>query len=178
MIMERMYGLDWPMQPASSSAGDDEAGKSRIESAGNRLFDRFETMLIFRTREDADSALAGMAEEWRETAEPLELLMVPDGAERSPFDRYGDFAFHGTNGTAYFDAREVAVFRLRASKPEAEPAPALMQLDEHLIAAIGAEGSAKGSGAWHVIERQLDELAERVARAYRCEIEWLGISRP
>lgn len=177
MNVQRLYGLDWPM-PLTRSPGAEATGGSPVDEAGIRAFDRFEQMLVFRSREEANSALDGMAKEWRETVERLELLMVPDEVKRSPFDRFGDFAFQGMSGATYFDAREVAVFRLRANKPEAEPAPALMQLEEHLIAEIVADGNGEGSGSWHVMERQLTELAERVARAYRCEIEWLVIAGP
>lgn len=179
MIMQRLYGLEWPMNPFPSPDGE-EYGRACIEVAGVRAVDRTDAMLIFRSPEEADSALAGMAEEWRGNAERLELLAIPDSDALSPYDRFDDFAFRGMRGTAYVDARDVAVFRLHATEPEAEPAPALMQLEEHLIAAIAAEGtgSAADGGTWHVIERQLAELAERVARAYRCEVEWLDIARP
>ncbi len=177
MIMQRKYGLEWPMSQ-NRPPEDDEAWISRIEEAGARVFDRFEQMLIFRSREEADSALVGMAREWSETAERIDLLMLTERVNLSPYDRFGDFAFQGISGNWYFDAREVAVFRLHATKPEAESAPALMQLEEHLIAAIGADRNDDSDGMWHIIERQLAELAERVARAYRCEVEWLDIAPP
>lgn len=178
MIMQRIYGLEWPMR-LNRLPEDDETRMSRIEEAGSRVLDRFEQMLMFRSREEAERALAGMPDEWRDAAERIDLLMLPERVNLSTYDRFGDFAFQGIGGNWYFDACEVAVFRLHATKPEAESAPALMQLEEHLIAAIGADGSDDGGDrTWHVIERQLAELAERVARAYRCEVEWLDIARP
>jgi len=168
MIMQRKYGLEWPMHPGPSQ--DDRDRAARIEEAGAFVFDRYEQLLIFRSPEAADSALAGMSKEWRDTVERCDLLMVSNDAVITPYDRFSDFAFQGGLGTTYFDLQDVAVFRLHASQPEAEPAPAVMQLEEHLIASCGE--------AWQVIERQLAELAERIARAYRCEIEWLDVAHP
>jgi len=165
MKMQRKYGMEWPIAPGEPEGGSQEA------------FDQFENLLIYSSRQDALAARSRLPAARLPDAEPCELLMVPSGAGLAMSDRFTDFGFIGARGHAYIELAYTAVFRLIANTPEAEPAPAWMQLEEHRIAAIASEEGREDMLAWQVIERQLAELADRVARAYRCTIEWLDTAR-
>lgn len=152
------YGLELRIPGGASDAKQDGLAERLQQTAF--LFDSHDDMLIFDRPPDSD--------------ETLTLLAVPAGRVTGT-NRFADFAFVSRERRfAYFDLDYAACFRLTAHKPDAEPAPALMQLEEHLIAAIADRATDQ---AWHVIERHLAELAERVARAYGCDIEWLAAER-
>jgi len=174
MNLKRKYALEWPFVPDWEA----EAG-NRSTEAGRLASDHFEQIRIYDSWGDANRALAEMASDRLSAAEEVcEWLMVPDNAVVVPTDRFGDFAFIGARSSCvYLDSAYIAIFRLIAAKPEAEPAPALIQLEEHLIATVSEPGDEEKQH-WQVIERQLTELADRIALAYRCDIEWLDIDRP
>jgi hypothetical protein len=163
--MERKYGLDMRLPAGKLPGFYAQIVKGIAEHAV--LFDRHGELLIF----DSPAAYPAVMEllgHYKVEAEPCELLMIPERGVSSKGDRFDDFAFTTRDANTYFDLTYAAAFRLTAARPEAEPAPALLQLEEHRIADVFA-----GDGeTWHLIENQLAELAERVARAYGCEIEW------
>ncbi|MBW5444849.1 hypothetical protein GE107_02060 [Cohnella sp. CFH 77786] len=160
------YGMEIRL-PKGSGEGDPDR---IIERIGDRFpwLDRYREVLIFDSPAPSAKALAALANDPVE-ADPCELLAVP-APNVIRTQRFDDFAFVTPKGIAYIDLAYAAVFRLKRERPDAEAAPALMQLEEHRIAEIGDGGTR-----WQVIERQLCELAERVAGAYGCGIEWLDL---
>jgi len=129
------------------------------------LFDKFDELFIYDTPEQLEAA-CGQFQVHHVYYEKFNLLHLP-AAELVRGDLFEDYAFRTANGNLFVDLAQTAVFALNAAKPEAEPAPAYMQLEEHLIATIAAEGAH-----CRLIDRQLAELAERIAQAYGCGIVW------
>jgi hypothetical protein len=130
------------------------------------LFDRYKELLIFNSNQDLSEVIK-LLEHYRVPSERYELLFLPsEGLEQGHL--FADYAIITRNENNFIDLALTAVFTLNTSKPDAEPAPALMQLEEHLIGKI-----VKDSITIHLLDRQLTELAERVAFAYGCQVNWL-----
>lgn len=161
--MKRAYGLEMRLPEGKTPGFYAQIVKGIAERTV--LFDRHKEMLIFGDSSGLPNVLEMLAH-YKVEAEPVDLLSAPSDNVRGT-DRFDDFAFVSREGRAYFDLAYAAAFRLNAQRPEAETAPALMQLEEHLLAEI-----AEGDTRWQVIESQLADLAERVARAYECGVEW------
>jgi len=163
MTIKRLYGLEW--------TGASPDGRERFEEAARRLpegdgaDDTAGDMLVFASEDRAARALKFMSS-FPEPVEWVELLRLGfETAVRGPL--FEDYVFESRNGSRLVDLSATALFSLRAEKPGAEPAPALSQLEEHLIASLGGEG-----GPLFLIDRHLAELAERIARAFGCEVRW------
>lgn len=155
-MLERLLGIDWP------GTEDDLA---RIDG----IADRCGELLVFADESAFSSALALLGSRGY-APEPCELLRLP-ASQDCRFEQasiYEDYAIVSDGGRVYFDLSLVSVFALNAAKPEAEPAPALLQLEEHLIGTLSLP-----EGCRHLIDRQLAPLADRVARAYGCATRWL-----
>ncbi|WP_276355947.1 hypothetical protein [Cohnella caldifontis] len=161
--MWRKYGLEMRLPQGKLPGFYAQIVKGIAERA--ELFDRHKELLVLNSGEDAD-AVEEFLRRYGVEAEACALLAAP-AASVSGSGRLEDFAVAAREGHVLFDLAYVAAFRLTEERPEAESAPALMQLAEHVIAEIRKDGEV-----WHVIERQLRELAERVARAYGCEARW------
>lgn len=134
------------------------------------LYDRHKELLIFNREEDLP-AVSEFLSRYQIEADVCRLLSAPADAV-SGTDRFEDFAVVSREGNVYFDAAYVSAFRLTEQRPEAEAAPALMQLKEHLIADV-----RESDRIWRVIESQLAELADKLAAAYHCGIEWFDPKR-
>jgi hypothetical protein len=92
----------------------------------------------------------------------MELLLLPDSAElRSCFS---DFGFTSRSGHIYIDAEAAYLFTLISARPNAEPAQALQQLEEHLLASYIQDGET-----YYLTDSPSDELMHRIALAYGCE---------
>ncbi|TJY43393.1 hypothetical protein E5161_05755 [Cohnella pontilimi] len=163
-MMERKYGLDMHLPENKLPGFYAQIVKGIAERA--ELFDRHRELLIF----DSPAAYPPVFEmlaHYKVEAEPCELLMFSEESVCFRSGRFEDFAFATRAGNVYVDLAYTAVFRLTEARPGAESAPALLQLEEHRIADVCEDGQT-----WHLIESQLAELAERVARAYGCGVEW------
>ncbi|TDF96705.1 hypothetical protein [Paenibacillus piri] len=125
------------------------------------LFDRDKELLIFSS---ADERLAAhpIMEQYRIPYELMALLLLPDSVKPRPV--YTDYGFVSRSGNSYVYADEVYLFTLHAGQAGAEPAQAAEQLEEHLLASF-----VQGEEAVYVTDSPSDELARRIARAYRCE---------
>ncbi|MFD0672033.1 hypothetical protein [Cohnella sp. GCM10027633] len=165
-MLDRLYGIDMLLPPSVTDNAIDSALAELGEIA--LIVDRHGELLAFERREAADIAIATFKRHGIDS-ERCELLRLP--REATPLLEtgalYGDYAIETSAGNVFFDVSLTASFALDATKPEAEPAPALLQLEEHLIGSLRAE-----EGSLHLIDRQLANLAERVARAYGCAAIW------
>jgi len=167
----RYGGLEW--------TGYTAAGRERYEagvrglSESERPDDSAKELLVYAnagTRDRAEKALlsSGVAE-----LERIDLLRL-DPLVRLRGETFGDYAVESRSGGLYIDSRTAALFSLDGTKPGAEPGPALRQMEEHLIGAVECDG-----GLLYIIDAQLAELAERIARAYGCSAalrEWSEFS--
>ena len=164
-MLERAYGIDL-LPPLPAAPIEREALEKELAGVAP-IADRREELLAFDSAEARSAAIALLGR-LGIGAEPCELRRLPRSAafERKP--AYEDYAIEATSGRVYFDASLIAAFRLTKAKPEAEPAPALLQLEEHEICAL----TLPGGETLHLIDRQLAPLADRIARAYGCFAEW------
>ncbi|WP_027091097.1 hypothetical protein [Cohnella thermotolerans] len=130
------------------------------------LFDRIKELLVLNSPEDAAPVLE-LLRHYKTEAEELELVLLPEeGVEREAL--YEDYVIESVGGRVYTVWSDTAYFRITAEEPEAEPAPALLQLQENMIASVREDGFV-----WHAVDRKEEEWVERVARAYRCGVVWL-----
>jgi hypothetical protein len=160
-----------------------------------KLFDRDKDMLVVSV-EDEREAVLDVMRHFRVETEQLELLLLPASAATSPL--FADYGFVTRLDNRYLYRDLVALFTLHPIAADAEPDLALQQLDEYVIAVLpagehadsGADASAvargdTGNGAGvdvdvdavinagtvYAIDRQHDELAVRIAAAYRCRVD-------
>jgi hypothetical protein len=163
MNLKRMFGLDMNLPEGKIPGFYAQIVKGIAERAP--LFDRYKELLIFDSEDDLPAVLQ-LLEHYRVTSDRCDLLLIPHEGFRQG-DLYEDYAIVTRNENLFMDLALTALFTLEAAKPDAEPAPALQQLKEHLI------GQWKSDNVTiYFIDRQLTELAERIALAYRCTVEW------
>lgn len=162
-MIVRIYGVELIASPPNSRVAPSDDFMAEFVNHSKPV-DRAEEILLFESPESASEA-AAFLERHDADYEKLELLQLSPMASNhfKAGALYEDYAIDARSGNVYFDLNLVSAFSLTATKPDAEPAPALLQLEEHLIGTlVAAEGSL------HLIDRQLTPLAERVARAYGC----------
>lgn len=165
MKLDIKYGLDMHLPDGKLPGFYAQIVKGIAERAP--LFDRHKELLIFDSPESFP-AVEELLNHYRVPAERCELLVLPwEGMD--PGELYEDYAILTRAENAFADLALTAAFTLKELKPDAESAPALMQLKEHLIGSFTA-----GDATVHVMDRQLTELADRIAQAYGCTVEWLA----
>ncbi|RKP55250.1 hypothetical protein D7Z26_08555 [Cohnella endophytica] len=164
MEIQRMIGLEMILPEGKPPGFYAHIVKGIADSSPP--YDRFKELLIYESEAQLPQALE-VLEHYRVPSEHVALLLLPaDLIEQG--DLYEDYAIVTRNGNAFIDLSLTAVFALNAAKPEAEAAPALLQLKEHLVASLTVDGEKL-----HLVDRQLAELAERIAKAYGCGLRWL-----
>jgi len=153
MIPQRKFGLEI------------YGGRAQEIFSRTSSFDSYGELMILES-EDHLHPVIELLERLEEPYERCELLWLgPDTWDCG--DLFADYAIVTGRGNVYVDLATVAMFSLHAAKPGAEPAPAWLQLQEHLI------GSATPDGIpLLLIDRQLTELADKIARVYGCSVEW------
>lgn len=136
----------------------------RETEAQTHPFDRTDELLVFddeRQRLAAERLLAAS----RIETHLCELLLCETGSFE-PGPLCADYEIVTRRRRTLFDLAYVAPFALLRDRRHAETEPALLQLEEHLIGVIaGPEDRVL------LIDRQLFELAERIAAAYGCRAE-------
>jgi hypothetical protein len=158
-----------------------------------QLFDRDKDLLVVSAENERDAVLDVMRHYHVETEE-LALLLLPAGAALSLL--FADYGFATRLDNRYLYSDLVTLFTLHSAAPDAEPDLALQQLEEYAIAALPAgdhtatdsgagvvAGSSAGvdvaanteSGTVYAIDRQHDELAVRIAAAYRCRVVFVEL---
>jgi hypothetical protein len=163
MDLKRMFGLDMNLPDGKLPGFYAQIIKGIADRAP--LYDRYKELLIFDS-EDHLPAVQQLLEHYRVTSERCDLQLIPpEGFEKG--DLYEDYVIVTRNENLFVDLALTALFSLDAAKPGAEPAPALQQLKEHLIGQWMNDGVTL-----YLIDRQLMELAERIALAYVCSVKW------
>lgn len=166
-MLVRISGIELILSPSNRRVATSDDFMDELVKVAKPV-DRAEDILLFESPESACDA-ADYLDAHKIDYEKLELLMPsPTGSHPFKADAlYEDYAIHTRSGNVIFDLHLVAAFRITATKPEAEPAPALLQLEEHLIGTLSSSERSV-----HLIDRQLAPLADRVARAYGCAAAW------
>ncbi|MFC5532162.1 hypothetical protein [Cohnella yongneupensis] len=165
-MLERVYGIEL-LIPAANSTVSLEEMLAEVAAIAPPL-DQHDELVFFASPHPVP-AIGVLLERRGIATERSELLMLTPETLRdiakSPI--FADYAIEARSGNVYFDLSLTAAFALKATKPEAETAPALLQLEEHLIGTLSGP-----NGQLHLIDRQLTSLADRVARAYGCLTVW------
>ncbi|MBB6729674.1 hypothetical protein [Cohnella zeiphila] len=162
--MRRIWALE-ALAPAGPGPG--LSGSPAVSAAAKLLGADTDgrDMLIVGHPDDVPAAQALLASHGAK-ADMLELLeLPPEGLRPGPL--FEDYIIESAGGRRFAVASETAVFRLQAEGPEADAAPALLQLEENLIASIEED-----EFEWHLVASHEVEWCERVARAYGCQAEW------
>lgn len=164
MKLEHKYGLDMQLPNGKMPGFYAQIIKGLAHKAP--LYDRYKELLIFE-KEDHLPEAQKLLDQYRVPSERCDLLLLPsEGLELEPLSE--DYVIVTRNENTFVDLATVALFTIHATKPEAESAPALLQLEEHLMGSL-----CSNNVRLQLIDRQLTELAERIAKAYNCEVQWL-----
>jgi hypothetical protein len=127
------------------------------------LFDRDKELLVLNTAQDRDAVIE-LLEHYHVPSEEMQLLLLS-----SDSDLYASFTDYGFTSRAerhYLYDHLVSIFSFgELSLTQADPANALLQMREHLIA-----GFINDDVSYYAVDSQLNELMERIASAYRCSI--------
>lgn len=125
------------------------------------LFDRDKDLLIADSGEDRE-LLVELLDKLHVAFDRIDLLLLPENAWTSAI--LGDYGVETRAGNRYVQTSLTALFTFADGQPdEAEPEAALLQLQELLIGRFASDGAD-----WYVIDREQQELAERIASSYRC----------
>ncbi|MDQ1912966.1 hypothetical protein RAC89_21460 [Paenibacillus sp. GD4] len=135
------------------------------------VFDRDKEMLIFSSAAEREAA-HGIMQQYSVPFEEMELLLLPAPVQAAP--TLDDFGFTSRMENVYVYAHLALAGQLASmeSGRSSEPLLAMEQLREHLL----AFGSLEDGASYFVIEEQHRELAERIAAAYGCRVNWLEAS--
>ncbi|SDM89837.1 hypothetical protein SAMN04487897_101415 [Paenibacillus sp. yr247] len=129
------------------------------------LFDRDKEMLIVSSEEQKLAALEVMAHYNIET-NLMDLRLLPDDAELT--DLFSDYGFTSRAEINYLYDKLVVSFRFTVDSPQADVDQAALQVEEHLLAQYKDQDRDV-----YIVDRQLEELMQGIAKAYRCRIEIL-----
>ncbi|MEW9701653.1 hypothetical protein [Paenibacillus sp. SI8] len=127
------------------------------------LFDRDKDMLIVNNEAQLTAALGVMSQFHIET-ELMQLTLLPDESELT--DLFSDYGFISRAEHFYLYAKLVCSFIFAPNSPQGDTEQAVLQMEEHLIAQYEHQGQNV-----YVADRQLTELMQGIAKAYRCQID-------
>lgn len=128
------------------------------------LFDRDKEMLIV-SDEVQKAALLDVMAQFNIQTDQMELRLLPDDAELT--DLFSDYGFTSRAEHHYLYDKLVVSFRFTEDSNEADVDLASLQIEEHLLALYKDENRDV-----YVVDRQLEELMQGIAKAYRVRIEF------
>ncbi|RAV19771.1 hypothetical protein DQG23_17655 [Paenibacillus contaminans] len=130
-----------------------------------QLFDRDKELLIVNDEAERDAAQSVLAH-YKVEAEQMPLVLLPQNAEL--YDPFSDYGFESLGEHLYLYEKIVKLFRFDPHFGEdAEPAQALLQFDEHLIARYTDDDGVE----YFAVDAQQLDLMEGIAKAYKCSIK-------
>ncbi len=138
-------------------------------AGGVSLFDREKKETLIVSDPEELQAVERIMERYRVPFDTARLFfLLPDDALLTGI--FTDYGFESRSGNRYIFQEKAAVFRLQSDHRElAESDQAGEQIAEHMIAKF-----TRGREEIYVVEGHLRELMTGIAKAYRCEIEWLA----
>jgi hypothetical protein len=127
------------------------------------LFDRDKELLVLNTTQDRDAVLE-LLEHYHIPSEEMQLLLLPSDADLYP--SFSDYGFTSRAERHYLYGHLVSTFRFSELRTaQSDPENALLQIEEHLIARF-----IKDNVPIYAVDRQFNELMERIAIAYGCNV--------
>lgn len=130
------------------------------------LIDRDRTMLFIKP--EGRAAITAVLDHYGVTYEDgdwLHLGQIEDGW--TPTRLWSDYGIETRSRALFLDLALAALVSFESDKPDAEPSQAEQQLEEHAIAILHP---STGGRPVFAIDRQLLELAQGIAKAYRCAV--------
>lgn len=133
-------------------------------AAKTQLFDRDKELLIL-DRPDDRAAVLEVLTHYKIDAEEMNVIFLPEDAEL--FDGFSDYGFETRTENCFLYEKLVYLFQFKPPfGEEAEPAQALLQFEEHLIARFTSEGEE-----YFAVDEHQSELMAGIAKAYKCTIK-------
>jgi hypothetical protein len=130
------------------------------------LFDRDKQLLVLSTIEERDIVLE-LLEHYHVPSEEIKLLLLPP--DSLLYDEFADYGFTSRMERHYLYDHLISLFCFGdTSHSLTEPEQAILQIKEHLI----AQFPCNNNKLYYAIDRQLDELIERIAHAYHCSVSF------
>lgn len=131
------------------------------------LFDRDKEILIVNTEAECELVIEVM-DKYHIEYEPLVLLLLPDHALAAALQA-DDYGFTSRSEHTFLYEHLIGIFRFQDNQsPASEKSQALLQMEEHLIARYTEEGVDL-----YAVEKQLEPLIHGIAKAYKCEVEFV-----
>jgi hypothetical protein len=131
------------------------------------LFDRDKELLIVNTAEDA-AKVETVLHKYHVTWESMRLVLLPEDTKR--YTLAEDYGFQSKFGKSYLYADRIAAFTFTPEQPaEAEPASALLQMEEFFIAVYQQHDGSKT----YFVENHLQETIEGIALRYHSTVTFL-----
>jgi hypothetical protein len=130
------------------------------------LFDQDNEMLIVSTEAEKFTVIEVMAG-LNVNTDQMDLLLLPPDAELT--DLFSDYGFTSEGENNYLYEKLVVSFRFTEDNKQADVDQASLQIEEHLLALYKDH-----TRDVYVVDRQLEELMQGIAKAYRCRIEVLA----
>jgi hypothetical protein len=127
------------------------------------LFDRDKELLVLNHSQDLEAVLELLLH-YHIPSEEMQLLLLP--AESDLYSPFTDYGFTSRAERNYLYEHLVSIFYMTESiSPLSEPKNALIQMEEHLIVSFKDDNVI-----YYAIDRQFNELIERIAIAYQCSV--------
>lgn len=130
------------------------------------IFDRDNEMLIVSNEVQKFAVLEVMAQHNVDT-DQMALCLLPEDAELT--DLFSDYGFTSESEHNYLYEKLIVPFRFTEDSQQADVDQASLQIEEHLLALYKDHHRDV-----YVVDRQLEELMQGIAKAYRCRIEILA----
>jgi hypothetical protein len=127
------------------------------------LFDRDKELLVLNHSQDRDAVLE-LLQHYHIASEEMQLLLLP--AKSELYSTFTDYGFTSRAERNYLYEHLVSVFYIiESTTPLSEPKNAFLQMQEHLIVSF-----KRDDVTFYAVDRQFNELIERIAKAYRCSV--------
>lgn len=163
--MERMYGVEMQV-PAGKLPGFYAQVVHKIGD-NVEVFDRDQQMFIVKREAEREQLLAILGKH-QMAGELIDLWRLPEDIKDAPDSDYG---FVSLSGNAYLLADLVAFFQFtQPSGSSQEQWAALQQMKEHILLDIT---SGSDSPRLYAVDRNLADLIDGIARAYRVNVKWI-----
>src|SRR5690606_4813609 len=131
------------------------------------LFDRDKETLIV-SDEAGRNAVLKVMEHYKFQYEEIDLLLLPELSVM--YSSFVDYGFESRSGNRYLYTHLISRFRFANLDVADNQKPALMQMDEYLIAQYVDDGQA-----CYAVDHTLKALMDGIAKAYHCSLHWLDL---
>ncbi|EXX91847.1 hypothetical protein BG53_14585 [Paenibacillus darwinianus] len=163
--MKRVHGMELKLPEGKLPGFYAQIVKKLAET--NALADRDRSLLF--VYEEGRDAVERLLEHYKVPAETgpwLQLGAKEDGWKTGRV--WTDYGVETRSGNLFLDLSLATLISLEPGMDDgAEPAQAGLQLEEH---AAAFKPAGNGSCGLYALDRQLDELAQGIAKAYRCVV--------